>query len=385
MPLKAVTTRRSLASTQKTLKADVKRLFLRQADAIGAAIINNSRFDGTIPDFNKPRITAVAGQRIQGMFIAPDGSGPFASNEQTALAPFPQILNRNYANGVMDVIQVHDRWMKRNLPADIYLYLSNQRGRPVAQADNPFLRGPNESVDAHIERLDELRIFSPNPLAKLDPKRQWVPMHKWNTPNGFRLSDNIWEVSNRTRRDVNLLLQDGFRQGMGARQLAKKVERFLNPDAALIKTNKPYGSNGAFSAMRLARTEIARSVNHASFIAAYTNPYVDKIDVARSPVGDPDCPICQAHATIGVGGGRLRPPYSINAPNEPPYHPHCLCVVLAVVTENPKRVSAQIRAIIEDQQTASYVPVHTAATPFQLAKNLLGDEMFRFVLQGITA
>lgn len=383
MALKAITTRRSLAITQKALKADVKRLLLSQADAIGAAIINNSRFDGTIPRFRQPRIAAIAGTRIQGMFIAPDGSGPFGPNEVTALAPYPRILNKHYALGVMDVINVHNRWMKRNIPADVYLYLSNKRGRPISQADNPFLRGANESVEAHIERLDELRIFSPNPFATLDESRQWIPMHKWNTPKGYRLSDNIWEVSNRTRRDVNLMLQDGFRQGMGARPLAKKLERFLNPDAALIKTNKPYGSNAAFSAMRLARTEISRSVNHASYIAAYTNPYVDKIDVARSPVGDPSCPICQVHATLGVGGGRLRPPYDLNSAAEPPFHPHCLCVVLPLVTPNPKVVTEQLRAIIQDDLTTSYRPVNTAATPLALARDLLGDEIFRFVLQSV--
>lgn len=381
-----VTGRRALAITQKALKADVKALLLANADAIGATIINLSRFDGTIPRHAKPRIIAIAQKRVQEMFIAPDGSGPYAEDEETALAPYPRILNKHYANGVNDIIQVHNNWMQKNVPLDIMLYLQQKIGRPavpVAQADNPYLRRPGESVEAHIVRLDELRIFRPNPFVHLDPKRTWVPMHKWNTPNGFQLSDRIWEVSNRTRRDINLMLTDGFRQGTGAQALAKKLVRFMNPDAALLKTNKPYGTNVAFGAMRLARTEISRAVNHAAYTSAYVNPYVDKIDIARSAQGDPKCPICQPVATIGTSGERLREPYHVNAAAIPAFHPHCMCRVLPVVVEDKARVNQQIRAIMADEAQTEYQPVWTAATPNRFVTNLIGRQMFQFVLSGL--
>lgn len=82
-----------------------------------------------------------------------------------------------------------------------------------------------------------------------------------------------------------------FAEGMGALELSRKLERFLLPNRANLRTNRPYGTSAAFDAMRLARTEIARAANQAAFLSSYLNLYVDKIDVARSGNGDKTCAV----------------------------------------------------------------------------------------------
>jgi hypothetical protein len=72
------------------------------------------------------------------------------------------------------------------------------------------LRQRGESQAAFLRRLDDLRIFRPNPLAQMDESRRWVPMHKWNTPDGYRLSDRIWQTSVYSRTQVDRLVGQGL-------------------------------------------------------------------------------------------------------------------------------------------------------------------------------
>lgn len=118
-----------------------------------------------------------------------------------------------------------------------------------------------------------------------------------------------------------------------------------------------------------------------TFISAYTNPYVDKVEVRRSPNGDPTCPICPQHATLGTGGERLRPPYDILGANLSPYHPHCMCHVQPVVTDNPEIVTNNLRAIIEKAGEGLPSPVRTALQPQGMLQDMLRESMYREVME----
>jgi hypothetical protein len=168
---------------------------------------------------------------------------------------------------------------------------------------------------------------------------------------------------------------------MSAERLAKRLEQFLIPGRRQIRTNKPYGKDASFDAMRLARTEIARAGNQAAFISAYTNPYVDKIDVRRSPNGDHKCDVCPKHATIGIGGERLRPPYSIYSASIPVFHPHCMCVTTGVVTDSPETITKNLRAIVEEAGRGLNPPLITALQPQGMLQQLLRESMYREVAE----
>ena len=168
---------------------------------------------------------------------------------------------------------------------------------------------------------------------------------------------------------------------MSARRMAKLAEQFLIPGRAKIRTKKPYGTDGSFDAMRLARTEIARAGNQAAYISAYTNPYVDKIEVRRSSNGDPTCTICPQHATIGIGGERLREPYSIYAADVPVFHPHCQCTTYGTSTDSPETVTNNLRKIIEEAGEGLPPPIITALKPQNMLQQLLRESMYREVME----
>jgi hypothetical protein len=310
------------------------------------------------------------------MFIGPD-EFPFAADGVTALSPFAAILNQEIATVTAEVVRVHRRWMEQHIPGDVLAWLERKSSRPVPirEQSNPFLRRDDESVDDYIARIDDLRIFDPNPFAVYEPAHTWVD------PNGYTLSKRIWNTHNTARQKLDDLLLDGIAQGLSAREIANLAERWLLPGRKNLRTKKPYGTNGSFDAMRLARTEIARAAAQASYITAVLNPYVEKLDVARSPYGDPTCPICPQHATIGLSGERLHPPYPIDQVVFPPFHPHCLCVFLAVVVESTAEITQRLRGVMKDARQDLLVPVMTPAQADAFIVQLLGQHLTNLVLQ----
>lgn len=328
--------RKIMVSAQVQAKKEIRAEFKVVADTVRLALLNvaNSE-DQPVPysardDKAERQIRLTATQAVDRMFLGEDGL-PFASDGVTDLAPYPHILNVQFANVTALIVNGHARWLEARVPDDIYEWLSTVPSRPVPikemiragksavrEQDNPFLRQEGESVEDHIERLRVLRIFSPNPLAEYDPAHTWVDS------KGYRLSDRIWNTAAETRRKLDEIIRDGIRQGMSARDLANLVERFLIPGRAALRTSKPYGTDASYDAMRLARTEIARAANQAAFISAYNNPYVDTYDIARSPNGDLKCPICPEHASINVAQERVRDPYILGDGINAPFHPHCV-------------------------------------------------------------
>lgn len=313
-------------------------------------------------------------------FTDSDGRTVYASDGVTALADYPRLLNKWYAIAVASAIMPHTKYMQRKLPPDIFAWLGKRDNpRLIRELENPYRRLPGESLQVFRNRMIPLRIFQSNPLADIDPQRRWVPMHNWNTPDGYRLSDRIWNADNELRRRIDALLRDGLRNGDGSLVLSRRLERFLIPGRAALRTRRPYGTDASFDGMRLARTELARAFNYAAYIAGYSNPYVSGIDWALSP-SHPKVDICDSLATIDMGGGRIKEPYPMGSANVPPAHPHCLCTSRSVVTESPADVTNRLRAVYED---GSLNPATNPANPYGLLEQLIGPVLLAAFIQYI--
>lgn len=379
----------------RQIRRDMAAVFMPSIQRAGDILRGAASPDGTIDPRRTDEVVARVGEVVQRMFVGDNLRSAFGSDGVTPLSPYARILNQWYVRVVFEAIDIQYRWMKRRVPPDVFRYLASVNTRPaiVQEQHNPFLRQPGESDEAFLARMAALRIFAPNPLAELDPRRQWVPMHRfrasgelvpnWRRPDGYTLSDRIWQVSMRTRTQIDALVAEGIREGRSAVWIAQRVEQFLLPTRAAVRTQTPYGQDASFDAMRLARTEIAAAANRAAYTAAYLNPYVDAIEVVRSGNGDPTCPICPQHATIGINGERLRPAYPIQAADTPPYHPHDMCRVQPVVTDNPSAVSQRMRAIIDDERARIFQPVTTPAQPGRLLLELIGQTLFRVAGQDL--
>jgi len=372
-----IATKQVLGKAQKGFRRDVRLEFQRTAASIRQTIMRAANANGVIPISRKEAVVREAGGILQRMFIGYNGQ-PFADDGVTATAPYPQLLNKWYVLTVTGVVKQHHNWMKRHIPEDVFNALRWRRSRPipvkVAEAANPFLRHEGESVEDHIKRLADLRIFRPNPLAEYDP------MHTWVDPNGYRLSDRIWNTSDTARNQLNNLIRDAINQGMPAEKLAKLIEQFLDPERAALRTQKPYGRDGSFDAMRLARTEISRAHAQAAFIAAYLNPYTKGVDWALSP-SHPKRDVCDSRATIGMGGERLKDSYPFESAQLPPAHPHCLCRVQSDMRDDPATVTAQLKAILDDAQAQYLEPYLTPAAIDEFILSLLGPILNQFLGQ----
>jgi hypothetical protein len=365
---------RTLAIASRGLKNDTTAAFRAVSDTIGGMLIREAGGpDLPIPDSRKNQVTKAAGDVLIRMFVGLENA-PFGQDGVTAQAPYPALLNKWYVYVIVQTVRYHRDWMKRTVPADVFAWLSRKPVTIVREIENPFLRGAEETIEAHKARLAELRIFKPNPLA------EYEAMHTWVDPNEYRLSDRIWNTADATRNNLHRLLRDGINQGMSAARLAKLVEQYLLPGRAMLRTRKPYGRDGSQDAMRLARTEIARAANQAAYISAQMNPYVSGIDICRSGAGDPLCPVCPQHASIDMGGGRVRDPYPMGDAPIPPFHPHDMCNVRPAVTDSPATVTQQLRAIMQEAQQDLYQVVTPAnAQPFIL--ELVGRSLMGLVAQ----
>jgi hypothetical protein len=371
--------KRIMPSAQKGFRDDVLALFGSASIQVRGIL---SRFPVGASAGAQRSVRREVRQYITSLFVNSQDEA-FGWDGVTAQAEFPRILNKAYAKVVSDTVYAHQKWMRRNIPSDIYAWL-RRRGRRLATVSEQF-----DYEGLNPDTLAALRIFSPNPLLELDPERRWVPMHRWNTPNGYSLSDNIWRAGQQTRDRIDALLVKGFQQGQSALSIAAAVEAYLLPNEVGRRTLKPYGrvfmppGGAAYSAMRLARTEIARAANQASFVSGYLNPYTTTLDVARSRNGDPTCKVCPIHATIGIYGERIREPYLYeNAPIPPEVtHPYCMCNVRPGVTSSPETVSQQLRVMMDEARTEYLEPVITPVQADVLLEQLIGQALMNLLIQ----
>lgn len=289
---------------------------------------------------NERDLLTDTGNIIEAVFVG-DGRNAFGRDGITPLATFPSWLNSELANVQAQVVMAHTRYMRRHTPPDVLAYLET----------------------AHIS---EQRRFL-----------EYTSSHEWLDERGYKLSDRIWQGGVRTRAKLDALIRDAIRDGRGSLRLSRELESFLIPGRALRRTNKPYGSDASFDALRLARTEIARAHAQASAKAAQDNPYVNGMDVALAS-RHKCCDECDDLTTIGADGERKRDPYPMDEAILPPYHPHCICVAYPVVISRADVVE-QLRRMMRGGEAAPMTP----ALPELYLLELLGSVLMSYVAREV--
>lgn len=281
-----------------------------------------------------------AGNSIESVFVG-DGRNAFGRDGVTPLASFPAWLNRELANVQAEAVMAHTRFIRRYTPPDVLAWLET----------------------AHIS---EQRRYL-----------EYTPAHEWLDERGYTLSDRIWQGGIRTRTKLDALIRDAIRDGRGSLRLSRELESFLIPGRALRRTNKPYGSDASFDALRLARTEIARAHAQASMKASQDNPYVEGMDTALAS-RHKCCDECDDLTTINENGERTREPYTLDNAYLPPYHPHCICVAIPAVMSRAGVVD-QLREQMFGGEAAPLTP----AIPELYLLDLLGSILMAYVSREI--
>jgi hypothetical protein len=299
--------------------------------------------DGRIDPRNETRILIEVGQIVQRFFVGDDGRTALSDDGTQPQALYPFLLQAALLSVTYAVVKVHSAYMANRLPEDIKAWL----GRAYVVEQEPRI---------------------PNPI-RLNPLAQYDPFHTWVDPRGYRLSDRVWQLSVRSRTQIDQLVADGIRTGRPSLAIARELEQHLLPGRT-GRTNRPYGTYVSTDAIRLARTEIARAHASASIAAGRSNPFVSGFDWALS-AQHPKFDICDRIATVGMDGERLADPYPADGYVPQPVvdsHPQCLCRIQPAVTMTEDEVIAMLRADLE----SNLPPPLTPLDPMHFTTAMLG-------------
>lgn len=190
------------------------------------------------------------------------------------------------------------------------------------------------AIDASDDDLAELlRMSTMAPQRRLAIARSLDDTRSWVDPNGYRLSDRVWNARQDVRRRIDQELRLGIVRGTSPVNVASRLERFLTPEGARARSRvalKPGDEpgNGSYAARRLARTELTRARAQATVEAASRIPTTRGMRYHlsnRHPKSDG----CDAYATedrygLGAGGHPLTALPAI------PQHPHCGCYFTSI-------------------------------------------------------
>lgn len=92
------------------------------------------------------------------------------------------------------------------------------------------------------------------------------------------LDSRLWNISKKSRNDIDTLIKTNLLKGANSRDLALQVEQYVNPKKILkrsidIVNGKKIYSNISWQSTRLARTSITHSFNENTLQQAYSNPF----------------------------------------------------------------------------------------------------------------
>lgn len=158
----------------------------------------------------------------------------------------------------------------------------------------------------------------------LRTNQSWVPGER------YTLSDRVWSMRTKHRVMIDRALRDGVRRGDGPVTVARRIERYLNPDYAPLRYGRDgrvtrvrsvRGGEGVNTARRLARTEV-QFMHHRATAAWIDELGIGGVKWQLSPA-HPRIDICD---TLARRSSRGYPP-GVYTPSEFPHVPHPNCVV----------------------------------------------------------
>lgn len=321
-----------LTGEHRALARNVAAVALRFATAPGRTIPNTR----THRDRLKAAIWSLA---IRPYYIG-RGDDPFSADAPQS--PYARLLYDGIAGSIQIQAEQQQAFLRRVVRDDtVYAWLTGARPFPIAEIGS------------------------------------YDPFHRFVDPNGYRLSDRVWQASINVRARIDVLLDYHIARGTSAVDIADLLEDFLTPGARLVKTNTPYGIEGSFAARRLARTEITAAAGRATVNASMANPFVKGIQwVLSGSHGKAD--VCDENAKGGPNGDGVYAPERVPTY---PNHPHDKCHLQPVARGDTAALVASLRRDIQAAVPRTGLLQGLFNVAFMVRSMLSG--VFTDILQGL--
>lgn len=159
-------------------------------------------------------------------------------------------------------------------------------------------------------------------------------LYKNQNGENWEFSKAIWGNYSSTTGEIAKIVQLGIAQNKSAYEIAKDLEKYVNP-----KAKKPWDWSKVYpntrkkidyNAQRLARTMVSHAYQQSIVDCSKINPWVYGIEW-RSALTERTCEICEKrHGQV----------YSPN--NIPLDHPNGLCTYIMVFSKDPKAIADDI-------------------------------------------
>lgn len=141
----------------------------------------------------------------------------------------------------------------------------------------------------------------------------------------WSLSRSIWGHTAKTKKDINKVIAEGIAQNKSAYDIAKDLEKYVNPDArkdwAWSKVYPGTAKVVDYNAQRLARTMVSHAYQQSFVRTTQRNPFVTKYKWDASNSGRV-CPLCASRDGVLFEKDEL-----------PMDHPNGMCTFIAVIDQ----------------------------------------------------
>lgn len=221
-----------------------------------------------------------------------------------------------------------------------------QLEKRLAEDINTISRELNEMVKNGIEEMStvvvndsKLFLYSIG-FKEVTVKDAWLHVPKEIVENisagkiydrEWFLSDAIWKNSQKLQSDISKIIAEGTAQGKSAYDVAKDLERYVNPSARKDwKWSRVYPNTNKrvdYNAQRLARTLISHAYQQTFIQTTIKNPFIEDYIWISAGIHGRTCDICQQRDGQHFKKDEL-----------PEDHPNGMCTYEAYISKSDEQI-----------------------------------------------
>lgn len=208
---------------------------------------------------------------------------------------------------------------------------------------NSMLRKGMEEMSTAVVHDNKLFLYSIG-FKQVTVKDAWLHVPKEIVENiatgkvydtEWFLSDAIWSNAKKLQGDISKVVAEGVAQGKSAYDVAKDLERYVNPSARKNwKWSKVYPNTNKkvdYNAQRLSRTLISHAYQQTFVTTTQKNPFVKDYIWISAGIHGRTCDICNARDGQHFAKDEL-----------PEDHPNGMCTYEAYIPKSDEQIIDEI-------------------------------------------